>query len=215
MSLILKLHERFDEQTADLLRLAARADPLVLNPAMQAIGHEVRASCVVRCAAETEVLFKQTLAVVTASIASSPITVAELTPGLRGYLTPTCRATAPRTPSRTTHVLEVVYPSAPSASAEVSLVEVAGEGRTIRATHFLHVWTIFDLAGSPFDVRGQVALNKIANYRNWVAHGEESAASLSRTLSRQSTDLHTLISTVREVVAEFSMRLDGFLDTLP
>jgi hypothetical protein len=213
--LILDRFEEFEHQTTGLLLHIARADSYKISPKMRDVGLELQASCVVRCAAQVERLFRGCLEDVETGIGASSITVASLTPGLRGYLGQGCRSNLSRVPSRTLRVLDVVSPQHPVNSAAVALGEIAGEGVTIRPHHFLLVWSLFSLPGSPLTVRGQVALTAIANYRNWIAHGEENPKTLNDVLVAKGDDLHRTIMNVQDIAGNLVIGLDDFVTGLP
>lgn len=207
-------HYRFDESLQQLRLLSARADSFALNPSMRDIAEELRASVLVRCAAENEQLFKNVLTDVAVAVKTSSRTVGSLPPGLRGYLAKTCRKTPQRMSARTASVAEVVSPSMPGIVAELNFSDIAGEGRTIRAHHLSLVWILFGLPGDPFNTAEQVAFNRVADFRNCVAHGDETAHSLNILLLSVQVDLHQTLSCVRTVGSRFASALEAFAASL-
>lgn len=86
------------------------------------------------------------------------------------------------------------------------------DGRTIRAQHFELIWRVFGFTGDALpSARHKLALSNIADSRNDVVHGEQSARTVG---SRQSIDdIFRLVNQAEDVVIHLHEAIVRYLDS--
>jgi len=181
---------------------------------LRGVAHEAVSAAVVRAAGLLEVYFSNVAGDVETQVNQSATPVHNLQPGLRAVLSRGCTRWPTRPGGdlgRVYRSLEVADPTEPRASALIVTGILLPQGRTIRAEVVSLLWRLLALPGPPFlSVQEQVALNRLADYRNWIAHGEETADGLAGILMRSGVDLHKLLGGVLETCERVAVSVDDY-----
>ena len=210
--------EIFSNGIARLQTRVAILDSMVIDKAknVRLTAFEAADGIIVASAALEEQLFQGILISTEAAINSSTTLVGDLIPPLRAFLNSSCVSRPDRLGAelgRAYGALEVCSPSMPHVAAKVGLSGLAPSGRTIRSNHFVIVGRALGLTRAPFpSPNAQVAVNRLADLRNEIAHGSEDADSIRSKLRRQNIDLFTTLTDVSEACRSLTVDVQNFCD---